>query len=171
MFELQERRSSRWIPTHPPPLEAPNWPSLWPSDRNLRASSDQRPPTSPAMTTNRALRRGPTSSRCVLSLPRRAACNTASSSFAARGEPSQCNGDTNVVSTASCAPPKRGSPSAKISHAVDPPGLEQPNQSHRASHQESSQFSACPMADTSSCVCRRRMATVTPDSCGTARQH
>ena len=31
------------------------------------------------------------------------------------GEPSQCNGDTSVVSTASCAPPKSGNPSPKIS--------------------------------------------------------
>ena len=56
----------------------------------LRPSARHLPP---AKTTNRALRRGPTSS---FSLRRRASAKTAPSMLATwgRGEPSQCNGDT-----------------------------------------------------------------------------
>ena len=53
-------------------------------DKNLRVSSDQRPPISPARTTRRALRRGPTnsgSSPYDVWLP----LKTAPSSLAARG--------------------------------------------------------------------------------------
>ena len=86
-------------------------------DRNSLVSSDHRPPTSPARTTNRALQRGLTSSGLVLSFLRLAATKTAPSTWAARGcaEPSQCKADTSVVSTASWAPPNKGNPSAKIS--------------------------------------------------------
>ena len=84
--------------------------------RNCLVSSDHRPPTSPA-STNRALPRGLASSGKVLSFPRLAATKTAPSTWAARGcaDPSQCKADTKVVSTASWAPPNKGSPSAKIS--------------------------------------------------------
>ena len=75
--------------------------------RNCLVSSDHRPPTSPARTTNRAL---------PLSFLRLAA-KTAPATWAARGcaEPSQCKTDTTVVSTASWGNPTKGSPSAKIS--------------------------------------------------------
>ena len=74
------------------------------------------PPPQPRPPTT--LRSGPTSSGHVLSLRRRASAKTAPSMLAAwvRGEPSQCNGDTSIVSTASCAPPQSGKPSAKISN-------------------------------------------------------
>ena len=45
-------------------------------DKNLRVSSDQRPPISPARTTRRALRRGPTNSGNVRSFNRLAAAKT-----------------------------------------------------------------------------------------------
>ena len=87
------------------------------SRRKIWVSLDQRPPTSPARTTNRARARGPTSSGYVRSFLRRARVRTAPSICAAPGlaDPSQWSGETSVVSTASCIPPKRGKPSATIS--------------------------------------------------------
>ena len=85
--------------------------------KNCLVYSDHLPPTFPARTTNRTLTRGLASSGYVRSFLRLAATKTAPSTWAARGcaEPSQCNADTRVVSSASWAPPKRGKPSARIS--------------------------------------------------------
>ena len=59
--------------------------------RKVEVSADQRPPTSPARTTNFALLVGPTNSRYVRSFRRRAASRAIPSTLAARalGEPSQ----------------------------------------------------------------------------------
>ena len=80
-------------------------------------SSDHLPATSPANTTNLALRPGRTNSANVRSFCRLAATRTAPSTSAAPlcGDPSQCNDDTSVVSTASCAPPKTRRPSTTTS--------------------------------------------------------
>ena len=70
------------------------WP--WPGVRSGKQGQE-----TSVSTHNRALRRGPTSSGYVLSFWRRAACSTAPSSFARGcGEPPQCNGVINVMSTA-----------------------------------------------------------------------
>ena len=70
-------------------------------------SSDHRPATSPANATYLALRPGRTNSGYVRSFCRLAATKTAPSTSAAPqcGDPSVCNDDTTVVSTANCAPP------------------------------------------------------------------
>ena len=85
-------------------------------ERNERVSGDHLPPTSPART-RRVLLRGPTNSGLVLSQRVLAASNVTPSVCAAplRGDPSQCNVDTSVVSMANCTPPNRGSPSATTS--------------------------------------------------------
>ena len=82
-----------------------------------RVSSDHLPATSPAITTSLARALGWTNSGYVLSLRRLARTRAAPSESAAPGVgvPSQWSGDTNVVSTANCAPPKRGKPSTTIS--------------------------------------------------------
>ena len=79
------------------------------SRRKICVSMDQRPPTSPVRTTIRARARGPMSSGYVRSFLRRATVRTAPSICAAPGlaDPSQWSGETSVVSTASCIPPKK----------------------------------------------------------------
>ena len=83
-------------------------------------SLDHRPPISPASTTRRALALRPVNSRWVRSFRRRTSARTAPSvpeqlhlceQHPGRAEPSQCNGETNVASTASWAPPNNGRPS------------------------------------------------------------
>ena len=74
--------------------------------RKVEVSADQRPPTSPA----RPLLLGPTNSRHVRSFHRRAASRAIQSTLATRA-----GRVVKVVSTASCAPPNNGRPSAIIS--------------------------------------------------------
>ena len=82
-----------------------------------RVSSDHRPPTSPARTTKRARRWEATSSGYALSFRRLAAlrANPSVEGAPGRADPSPWSGLTNVVSTASCAPSNKGSPSATTS--------------------------------------------------------
>ena len=88
-------------------------PGLGLCQKRQKPSCLLRPPSpNLARTTKRARSRGPESSGQVLSFKRLAVAKTAPSTSTGLGcgEPSQCRGYTNVVSTASC-----GRPSARIS--------------------------------------------------------
>ena len=82
------------------------------------ASSDQRPPTAPATTTNFARRPGCTNSGYVRSLRRRASTKATPSlaAFPRRAEASQWSADTRVVSTANWPTPCNGRPSTTVSN-------------------------------------------------------
>ena len=90
--------------------------------KNAKASDDHPPPTLLAMTTKRQRLHEAANSGYVCSLRRLAAANATPSQLAAPPEalPSQCNADTNVVSTAISAPPNNGKPSATTS-SLRPP--------------------------------------------------
>ena len=112
--EFQQRRcestdcgaSQNGAPSQPPRLlrpassrlEVQTWP--WPLPKETKTFLS--PPISLARTTKRARLRGPESSGYVLTFKRLAVAKTAPSTPAALecGEPSQCRGDTSVVSTA-----------------------------------------------------------------------
>ena len=85
--------------------------------RNRAVSSEKLPPTSPASTTRRALPRSPTNSGKRVSFRRLATWRHTPLTAAVRcfATPSLVKGQTKVVSTASCAPWKRSSPSTTTS--------------------------------------------------------
>ena len=91
--------------------------------RNDFVSWDHRPQTSTASTTNRARPGRPTSFGYLRSFRCRAACKATPSAMVRRGSPSAWRVLTMVVSTASCTPPKRGSPPATTSSLRPSPAI------------------------------------------------
>ena len=87
------------------------------SSGTSRTFAEAKPPTSPASTTKRALPPSPTSSGKRASFRRLATLRQTPLVVAVRGfaSPSTVKGQTSVVSTANCAPWKRGSPSTTTS--------------------------------------------------------